>query len=429
MTRLPGLAGGRLRDVSALTQGPLARALSALNGEGEETRVVGGAVRDLLLGLTAEDHDLVTTARPEEVIRRAGAAGFRIATPGLAHGTVTLIMDGRTIETTTLREDVDTDGRHATVVFGRDFTADARRRDFTINALSLSPDGLVHDPVGGLADLAVGHVRFIGDADARIREDYLRILRFFRFSARFGGGAVDTEGLGAAIRHRRALRRLSRERVRTEILKLVVAPYAGRIVRAMNECGILQETLGFAWSGRFERAVAIEAARGAKPDALLRLAALSALIPEDAERLRDRLRLANAECRRIDCATRALTALHGLERPPAADALRVLLFSAGRQAARDALLLAQANSLAAPDDPAFAEADRFLAQTRSPELPLTGGDLIARGVAEGRGVGEILRAFRSLWIQAGFPVEPEEVDRLVKIAIETLAAGLNPKAG
>jgi poly(A) polymerase len=357
------------------------------------------------------------------VIRRAGAAGFKIATPGLAHGTVTLIMDGRTIETTTLREDVETNGRHAKVAFGRDFATDARRRDFTINALSSSPDGLVHDPVGGLADLAAGRVRFIGDADARIREDHLRILRFFRFSARFGAGALDAQGLSAAIRHRRALRRLSRERVRTEILKLLVAPHAGRIVRAMSEYGILQETLGFAWTGRFERAVAIDAARGAKPDALLRLAALAALIPDDIERLRDRLRLANAECRRIGSATRALTALHGLERPPAADALRVLLFSAGRQAARDALLLAQADSPAARDDPAFAEADRFLARTPPPELPVTGGDLVARGVAAGPGVGEILRAFRSLWIEAGFPVDPDAVDALVRVAVETLGRG------
>lgn len=416
MRRLPGLAGGRLRDVSALTKDPLARALSALNGGGEETRVAGGAVRDLLLGLSAEDYDLATTARPEEVMRRAGAAGFRIVTPGLAHGTVTLIRDGRTIETTTLREDVETDGRHAKVAFGRDFQADARRRDFTINALSLRADGVVCDPVGGLADLAAGRVRFIGDADDRIREDYLRILRFFRFSARFG--AVDAEGLSAAIRHRSTIGRLSGERVRAELLKLIVAPYAGAIVRTMSECGILLQTLGFVWSGRFERAIAIEAARDADPDAFLRLAALAALIPEDSERLRDRLRLANAECRRIASATRILTTLHGIDRPPTTDGLKVLLFSAGREAARDSLLLAHVDSATPPDDPAFTEADRFLAETPEPEPPLTGDDLIARGVAEGPEVGEILRAFRRLWSQAGFPLGRDAVDKLVDLALD-----------
>jgi poly(A) polymerase len=417
MSRLPGLKDGRLRDLRPLMGGRLARALEALNGGGEETRLVGGAVRDLILGLEAEDLDLATTALPDEVIRRAGAAGFRVAATGLSHGTVTLIMDGRPIETTTLREDVETDGRHAKVAFGRDFTADARRRDFTINALSLSRDGMVHDPVGGLVDLAAGRVRFIGDADARIREDYLRILRFFRFSARFGEGALDAEGLAAAIRSRLATARLSRERVRAEMLKLVVAPHAGPVLQTMAESGILDPALGFARTGRFNRAVAIERARGARADALLRLAALAALIPEDAERLRDRLRLANAEYDRIAQAAEALTGLHGILAPPPQDCLRVLLFSAGRQAARDALTLAHADSGAPPDDPAFVSADRFLGEAPAPELPISGSDLIARGVEEGPRVGEALREFRRLWIEAGFPGDREATDRLAAAAV------------
>jgi poly(A) polymerase len=418
MSRLPGLNDGRLRDLGPLTGGPLARALEALNGEGEETRLVGGAVRDLILGLEAEDLDLATTALPDEVIRRAGAAGFGVAATGLSHGTVTLIMDGRPIETTTLREDVETDGRHAKVAFGRDFAADARRRDFTINALSLSRDGMVHDPVGGLVDLSAGRVRFIGDADARIREDYLRILRFFRFSARFGEGALDAEGLAAAIRNRLAAAGLSRERVRAEMLKLVVAPHAGPVLQTMGESGILDPALGFARTGRFKRAVAIESARGARADALLRLAALAALVPEDAERLRDRLRLANAEYERIARAAEALTGLHGILAPPPHDRLRVLLFSAGRQAARDALMLAHADSGAPPNDSAFASADRFLGEAPAPELPVSGSDLIARGVDEGPRVGEALRAFRRLWIEAGFPSDRETIDRLATAAVE-----------
>src|SRR5271166_5067337 len=219
MTALPGLMDGRLEDLAPLRRGPLAKALEALNGEGEETRLIGGAVRDLALGERALDFDFATTATPDEVIRRGRKAGFKVVLTGVAHGTVTLIVNGRPIEVTTLREDVETDGRHAKVTFGRDFRADALRRDFTINALSLDVDGRLHDPFGGLDDLAAGRVRFIGDADARIREDYLRILRFFRFSARFGTGALDRDGLSATVRHRSDLGRLSRERVRAEVLK------------------------------------------------------------------------------------------------------------------------------------------------------------------------------------------------------------------
>ncbi len=419
MSRLPGLLYGRLKDLGPLTRGPLARALEALNGEGEETRLIGGAVRDLALGEEALDFDLATTAPPDEVTRRAKAAGFKVAPTGLAHGTVTVIVDGRPIEVTTLREDVETDGRHAKVTFGRDFSADARRRDFTINALSLGPDGQVHDSLGGLDDLASGRVRFIGDAEARIREDYLRILRFFRFSARFGDGAVDREGLEATIRGRSGMARLSRERVRAEVLKLIVVPHAGEVVVTMGECGFLEPLFGgLAYPARLKRVIAIEGARGAGADAMLRLASLAVAVSEDADRLRERLRLTNAEWRRLASAASTLTGLHGIEAPPAVSDLRRLLFTAKRGAARDALALAQAELDAGPDDPAFVEADRFLADNPEPRLPLGGADLAARGVAGGPRVGEILAAFRDLWIEAGFPAGKDVVDRLLKAVME-----------
>jgi tRNA nucleotidyltransferase/poly(A) polymerase len=419
MTALPGLAGGKLKDLTPLRQGALARALQALNGEGEETRLVGGAVRDLALGEPAVDFDLTTTATTDEVIRRAREAGFKVALTGVAHGTVTIVVDGRPIETTTLREDVETDGRRAKVAFGRDFAADARRRDFTINALSLGPDGTVHDYVGGLEDLGAGRVRFIGDAEARIREDYLRILRFFRFSAKFSaGGGLDREGLSAAIRAREGLARLSRERVRAELMKLLQAPRASEVVQTMGECGFLEPVLGgVGYTRRLSRLIAIEVERGLADDPVLRLAALGVAIPEDADRLRDRLRLANAEADRLRSAATALIALHGTTVPPSFDGLRTLLFSAGREAARDALLLAQAESGAPPSDAAFAAADRFLADAPEPKLPISGADLIARGVAAGRPVGGTLRAFQTLWIRAGFPKEPETLARLLEEAI------------
>jgi tRNA nucleotidyltransferase/poly(A) polymerase len=331
MTVLGGLAGGKLKDLTPLRQGPLARVLEALNGGGEETRLVGGAVRDLALGERAFDFDLATTASTDEVIRRARAAGFKVALTGVAHGTVTIVVDGRPIETTTLRQDVETDGRRAKVAFGRDFSADAERRDFTINALSLGPDGTVHDSVGGLDDLAAGRVRFIGDANQRIREDYLRILRFFRFSARFAANGLDPEGLKAAIRAREGLARLSRERVRAELMKLIAARRAGEVVESMGECGFLEPILGgLATPGRLSRLIAIEAHRTRESDAVLRLAALSVAIPEDAERLRDRLRLANAEYERIRAAAAALVGLHGISAPPSREDLRWLRPSPAR---------------------------------------------------------------------------------------------------
>ena len=427
MTVLAGLTGGRLKDLTPLRRGPLARALEALNGDGEETRLVGGAVRDLALGEGALDFDLATTASTNEVIRRATAAGFKVALTGVAHGTVTIVVDGRPIETTTLRRDVETDGRRAKVAFGRDFRADAERRDFTINALSLGPDGKVHDPVGGLDDLAAGKVRFIGDADQRIREDYLRILRFFRFSARFAANGLDANGLHAAIRARDALARLSRERVRAEILKLIAAPRAPEVVRTMGECGFLEPILGgLAYPGRLGRLVAIERHRGREPDPLLRLAALSVAIPEDADRLRDRLRLSNAEYERMRSAAAALVGLHGISAPPSTQDLRALLFNAGRERARDALALAHAESGAEPSDAAFAAADRFLAETSIPRLPFSGADLIERGFKPGPSVGRTLSAFQALWIRAGFPEEPETLARLLDEAADS--AGTVPPA-
>ncbi len=405
----------------------MARALQALNGGNAETRVVGGAVRDLALGLRPGDFDLATTATPDEVVRRAAAAGFKVAPTGLAHGTVSLIMGGQVLETTTLREDVETDGRHAKVAFGQDFLADARRRDFTINALSVDAHGRIHDRLGGLDDLAAGRVQFIGDADARIREDYLRILRFFRFSARFSEGALDRAGLSACVRHRSDLGRLSRERVRAECLKLLVAPHAGAVARAMGERGILGELFGFADPARLERAIAIETGGGLAPDGLLRLAALCVIVEEDAERLVQRLRLSNAEGERLVGAASALARLHGLAAAPAAEGLRRLMFAFGRRGASDALLLAQAEAPANADGAGFARARRFLSETPAPNSPVSGKDILALGIAAGPRVGEVLQDFERLWVEAGFPSDDVSVERLVRAAAEARTTGATRK--
>jgi poly(A) polymerase len=419
MSALPGLREGRLANRQLLEAGRLARALAALDGDGEETRLVGGAVRDLALGEAVGDFDLATTALPEVVMKRARAAGFGVAPTGLAHGTVTLIVDGRPIEATTLRRDVDTDGRHAKVAFGRDFRDDALRRDFTINALSLTPDGLVHDYVGGLVDLAERRVRFIGQAHQRIREDYLRILRFFRFSARYGDGRLDREGFDAAIAERAGLAILSRERVRAELMKLFVASRAPQVLAAVCEAGLLQPLVaGQTDAARFARLTAIEAVGESAPDPLLRLGALGVRVTEDAERLRERLRLSNAETERLAALARGLADLHDGEAPPALGALRRLLFERRRQGALDALALFHADSDAAPDDWRFVRARAFLLSTPEPTLPITGADLVARGVTHGQRVGATLKKLQALWIRAGFPREPETLARLLDEALK-----------
>src|SRR3569623_2433182 len=233
-------ATARKIDLSAWPfAAPLARLMDILDRDGEEARVVGGAVRNALIGVPFHEVDVATTAVPDEIVRRAKAAGFMPVPTGSEHGTVTVVIDKHPFEVTTLRTDVETFGRHAKVAFGRDWRQDALRRDFTMNALSVSRDGTVYDYAGGLDDLATRHVRFIGDAAQRIAEDYLRILRFFRFHAAYGaGGHPDADGLAACIAARDGLAQLSRERLRMEMLKLVVAQHATPTLIVMSDAGL-----------------------------------------------------------------------------------------------------------------------------------------------------------------------------------------------
>ena len=403
-----------MNATSALLADPgLARVLALLNGDGEEARVVGGAVRNALMGRPHTDHDVTTTAVPAVVIARAEAAGLRTVPTGIAHGTVTVLVAGRPFEVTTLREDVETDGRHAMIRFGRDFAQDALRRDFTINALSVDVDGRIHDYTGGLDDLAAERVRFIGDPATRIREDYLRTLRFFRFSAEYAAGDLDVAGLAATVAQRDGLARLSRERVRQELLKLVVARRAPEAVAAMSEAGLLVSLLaGVPQPLRFARSAAIAPEAGAIP----RLAALGAIVPEDAERLRERLKLSNAEATRLATAAEALTRLHGASERPQPRLLRELLFDHGRTGADDGVLLAWAESGAPPDEQGWAAARRFLADTPEPRLPFSGSDLIARGIPAGRPLGAALKRLQAAWIRAGFPQDPHALAGLLEEA-------------
>ena len=394
-----------------LEKAELRQALELLNGGGEEARVVGGAVRNALLGRPVHEYDIATTATPDVVIARAEQARLRSIPTGIAHGTVTVLIQGLPFEITTLREDVETDGRHAVIRFGRDFADDARRRDFTINALSMGLDGQVHDYTDGLADLAARRVRFIGDAGQRIREDFLRVLRFFRFSADYADGALDADGLAASIRERAGLAILSRERIRQELLKLLAARRAAAVVEVVSACGLLGPLLqGVAQPGRLARLLAIDP--DADADATLRLAATGVQIVEDAERLREALRLSNQEAMRLSTAAKALAPLHGFDSPPSSGVLRTMLFSVGRQGACDALRLAQAESRAAPDDSGWRSALRFLEDTPEPHLPFSSADLMARGFS-GRALGEALKALQAKWIRAGFPQDPRTLAALL----------------
>jgi poly(A) polymerase len=407
-------------EVAWLGKGPLARLITVLDRDGEEARVVGGAVRNALLDLPHGDIDVATTALPEEVIRRAEAAGFKPVPTGLAHGTVTVVAEGRPFEVTTLREDVETFGRHATVRFGRDWKRDAERRDFTMNAFSLSADGTVHDYVGGLPDLKARRVRFIGEAATRIAEDYLRILRFFRFHAIFGEGAPDAAGLHAAILAREGLDQLSRERVRMEMVKLLVAPRAAATLAVMAESGILVAVLGgVPQLSAFVRMSEIEGAMRLAPDPMRRLGALNVLIVEDAERLWQRLRLFNGE--RAQLAAVA----DGWWRVSAAmdeAAARTLIYRIGPEAFTQRALLAFARSQASADDPAWHALATLPQHWHAPTFPLKAADFIARGVEKGPALGKALASAEEAWIAAGFPAEARALERIVDAAIRPPAA-------
>jgi poly(A) polymerase len=388
---------------------------TTLDGEGEELRVVGGAIRNALLGEAVHEIDFASTALPQISMARAEKAGLRCVPTGIDHGTVTIIIEGTPFEVTTLREDVETDGRRAKVRFGRNFEHDALRRDFTMNALSCRSDGEIFDYVGGLADLERRHVRFIGDAIQRVREDYLRILRFFRFHAAYGQGALDQEAFHAAIQEREGMHNLSRERIRAELLKLVVTRNAGSVVAQMCGAGLLIPVLaGIAVPSRLARVAAIEQTRGDTPDAILRLMALCMLVREDADRLRGELRLSNAESERLIRAARVREIWHGREWPPAQDDALVMLYEHGRQAVLDALTLIQAESHAAGDDASWQDAHKFLSETAQPQLPFSGADLVAQGITPGPRMGEMLKTLQALWIRAGFPRDPDALNRLLR---------------
>jgi len=397
------------------TEGPVRRLIDVIGRERDEARPVGGAVRNWLLGFGPGDVDIATTAAPGVVAARCRAAGFKVVPTGIDHGTVTIVLDGTGFEVTTLREDVETDGRHAVVRFGRDWLKDAARRDFTFNAMSLTAEGVLFDPFGGRVDLARGRVRFIGEAVARVREDRLRILRLFRFHATYGVGALDAEARAAAISERAGVADLSRERVRAELMKLLVAPRASAGAQAMADCGLLDRILGgVPMAASLARLAAIEAAMGQAPDPVRRMGALAVLTREDAIRLRERLALSNAEFRRLEGIG------HGWRQAdPAAGPLaaKALLAATGPRGYGDRAMIGFARSGAPANDEAWSQLVTLPDRWKAPTLPVSGDDLMRRGLSAGPAVGRVLAAVRERWIAADFPTDRASVDAITFAAL------------
>lgn len=408
----------RLSDAPWLSLGASGRVLGLLNGDGEEARVVGGAVRNALLGVPVGDIDIATTAMPDEVVRRAGAAGIKSVPTGIAHGTVTLVVDGEPVEVTTLREDVETFGRKANVAFGRDWRRDAQRRDFTINGLSVDANGAIHDHVGGLADIDARRVRFIGEPSRRIAEDYLRILRFFRFHAAYGTGDLDREGLLACISGRAGLAHLSAERVRMEMLKLVVADRAADAVIAMEDAGlIVAVTGGVAYRGPFIAMINVEQALALPADPVRRLGALTIAISEDAKRLTERLRLSNAEAKRLDSMGHRWWRMVGMDD---ARSMR-LLYRLGRDAYCERLMLAWARSGDSPQSARWHQLATLPARWSPPAFPLKSDDFIARGVGRGPLLGQALGLAEDAWLSQGFPLDAASLDAIADQTVARLS--------
>ncbi len=377
-------------------------ALDAVDPGG--SRFVGGCVRDSLLGEQPKDFDVATRLTPDDVMSALKAANLGAAPTGLAHGTVTAISDHKAIEVTTLRSDVETDGRRAVVAFTKDWAHDAERRDFCLNAIYATSDGKLFDPVGGLADIAARRVAFIGDAEKRIREDYLRILRFFRFTARFSEDFDDT-GLAACARLKDGIADLSAERIGAELMAILILPRAGVALKAMHETGILEQI----WEtpAKLEE---FDRLKMAAPN-IEAPVALGVLFGDAGDGIGARLRLSNAE---KAIRSKALKGASTIERDMAETQARILIYQFGRDVFQDAIAVARANDSIDHSD--YARLQDIADNWAPPVFPVSGRHIVDQGVAPGPKVAETLARIEQQWIDEGFPTE-ERVHEIVKSQI------------
>ncbi|MGH0001450.1 CCA tRNA nucleotidyltransferase [Pseudovibrio ascidiaceicola] len=399
----------RLQQSSWLTSAAVQRAFDVLEQDGDVARAVGGTVRNSLLGEVVDDVDIACTALPDVVLARAEAAGVRAIPTGVDHGTVTLVIDRQPIEVTCLREDVETHGRHATVKFGRDWTKDAERRDFTINALYVDRHGELFDPLGGLEDCLNRHLRFIGDARARIREDYLRILRFFRFFATYGQGEINADGYAACVELKDGLSHLSKERITKEVLRTLSAPRALDSLLLMEQGGILQLILGDeAASSRLARLLDLEDLPEAARQPVLRLGGVAG--PQVAELLR----LSNAQKKQIEVAADIAEVLHS--RGQSKQELKALLVAHGTDAVVDGVLTAWMNDVV-QNEAELRELLAFAQNWEIPSFPLTGKMMIAGGIPAGPDMGKAMRLAQQVWADADYQQSAERLLEQVKVLL------------
>ncbi|WP_343211702.1 MULTISPECIES: CCA tRNA nucleotidyltransferase [Bartonella] len=387
----------------------LQKLLHCLSENGEEARVVGGAVRNQLLGYPVNDIDIATTCVPDEIIKRASENGFKAVPTGYEHGTITVVVKDHSYEVTALRADIEPDGRRAKVIFGRDWKTDAKRRDFTINAIYADANGKIYDDVNGLADIETETLRFIGTAEERIREDYLRILRFFRLYAWVGKGRPDAEAIKACARLKDGLLQLSAERVWSEVKKMLSAPDPTRALLWMRQAAILGIILPETekWGiDAFRPLIETERVMRLPPDPLLRL---FSIVPRDEVRLKkmaERLRFSKLEKTRLMDFAR----ISPIKYNSSDIEIKKLVYHHGKQAVLDELTLALSNARAhaLSNDNALVEASHYTRlrklteQYDIPVFPLTGKDLLPLGITEGPAIGHKLKALEKRWVESGF---------------------------
>jgi poly(A) polymerase len=396
-----------------------AKTRAVLDALGPDARFVGGAVRNALLGREVSDIDIATPLVPDEVTKRLTAAGLGAVPTGIEHGTVTAISSGKPFEVTTLRRDVATDGRRAVVAFTTDWAEDAQRRDFTMNALYATADGEVIDLVGGVADVNAGRVRFVGDATTRIREDYLRILRLFRFHAWYGKGELEAEALRAAAAEKAGLAQLSGERVQKELLRLLEAENPAPVLRTMAAAGILGELLPGALSiARLERLAAIDAEAFFTPDPLLRLAAL---LPSDvsiAQAVSAKLKLSNAQALRLEdiagVKEKIVSYLSVKE-------VRKLLYRIDTGPFKDRVFLKWADDTKATNAVQWRMLLAVADAWERPRFPLSGREVMLAGVPEGPLVGKILAEVEDWWVDADFIEDEFSLAERLKAVVQATA--------
>jgi poly(A) polymerase len=377
-----------------MTEGPAAAVMRALTAEGDQARFVGGCVRDALMGRAIRDIDIATPLSPQRVTELLRKAGLKAVPTGIDHGTVTAVADKTGVEVTTLRRDVETDGRHAKVEFTDNWQADAARRDLTINALSADATGKLHDYFGGLDDLAAARVRFVGDPKQRIVEDYLRLLRFFRFHADYASGPFDQPAVAAAKELAPNLKSLSGERLRQETLRLLTARRGPEVWGEMLGLGIVQHYLPWATSlDRLRWVAELEQRNGLDPDPIRRLAALT--MTGCGREVAETLKLSRAEGERVI----ALDATRDPFDASSPQAVRRQIYAWGNDGARDRLLLDWLDRI---DGAAGSAALGIIESWPRPRFPLKGADIVKMGVAEGPRVGEVLEMAESWWIERDF---------------------------